>query len=76
MENKQVSLSLAPFHVGHSTNLLRQVWRRWINKEDKPAITLMFGVPTVYSMFVDSRDVQCLISVCTSSLVIRLRFPL
>jgi hypothetical protein len=24
------------------------VWRRWINDEGQPQITLMFGVPTVY----------------------------
>ncbi|KAI5450739.1 hypothetical protein NCC49_002747 [Naganishia albida] len=33
-----------------------QVWRRWINKEGKPAITLMFGVPTVYTRLISAYD--------------------
>ena len=27
-----------------------QVWRRWINKDGRPPITMFFGVPTVYCM--------------------------
>ncbi|GHJ85514.1 hypothetical protein NliqN6_1916 [Naganishia liquefaciens] len=40
----------------HAKLLGEQVWRRWINKDGKPPITLMFGVPTVYTRLISAYD--------------------